>query len=66
MDTLDRDDVELTHLHFNDHTLEGLRHRKSPVMSVQHQPEASAGPHDARNLFGRFRRMIDENWQTQT
>ena len=59
MDTLDTDEVELTHLNLNDETLEGLRHRKLPVMSVQHHPEASAGPHDARNLFNRFREMID-------
>ena len=61
MKTLDTDDVELTHLNLNDRTLEGLRHRKLPVMSVQHHPEASAGPHDARNLFNRFRRMIDQS-----
>ncbi len=61
MDTLDRDEVELTHLNLNDETLEGLRHKQLPVMSVQHHPEASAGPHDARNLFNRFRTMIDEN-----
>ena len=63
MDTLDTDEIELTHLNLNDDTLEGLRHRELPVMSVQHHPEASAGPHDARNLFNRFRRMIDENRQ---
>jgi carbamoyl-phosphate synthase small subunit len=45
---------ELTHLHLNDGTCEGIRHVKSGAFSVQYHPEASAGPHDARYLFARF------------
>ncbi len=58
IDSLDQDEVELTHVNLNDMTLEGMRHRKLPVMSVQYHPEASAGPHDARHLFGRFMEMM--------
>ncbi|MFP4175733.1 MAG: glutamine-hydrolyzing carbamoyl-phosphate synthase small subunit [Planctomycetota bacterium] len=61
METLEDEAVELTHLNLNDDTLEGLRHRSIPAMAVQHHPEASAGPHDAKNLFNQFRTMIDEN-----
>lgn len=45
---------ELTHLHLNDGTCEGIRHTASGAFSVQYHPEASAGPHDARYLFQRF------------
>jgi carbamoyl-phosphate synthase small subunit len=49
-----RGKCELTHLHLNDETCEGIRHAESGAFSVQYHPEASAGPHDARYLFERF------------
>ena len=52
------DDVEPTHVNLNDHTLEGLRHRTKPIMSVQYHPEAAAGPNDGRYLFNRFFEMV--------
>ncbi|MDH5676464.1 MAG: glutamine-hydrolyzing carbamoyl-phosphate synthase small subunit [Myxococcales bacterium] len=45
---------EVTHVHLNDDTCEGIRHPESGAFSVQYHPEASAGPHDARYLFDRF------------
>jgi carbamoyl-phosphate synthase small subunit len=45
---------EVTHLHLNDGTCEGIRDLASGAFSVQYHPEASAGPHDARYLFKRF------------
>jgi carbamoyl-phosphate synthase small subunit len=58
MDSLDSAEVEITHVNLNDMTAAGLRHRTLPVASVQYHPEASAGPHDARYLFGRFKEMM--------
>jgi len=50
-------DLELTHLNLNDHTVEGMRHRKLPVFSVQYHPEAAPGPLDSAHLFQRFREL---------
>lgn len=46
--------VEVTHLHLNDHTIAGIQLKSKPVFSVQYHPEASAGPHDSRYLFDQF------------
>jgi len=59
LNTLDLNEVELTHINLNDQTSEGLRHRKFPVFSVQYHPEASAGPHDSRYLFDEFIRSME-------
>jgi len=52
------DDLEVTHVNLNDHTIEGMRHRTLPAFCVQYHPEASAGPHDSDYLFGQFRAML--------
>jgi len=59
-DSLDSSAVEITHINLNDHTVEGLRHRRWPLFSVQYHPEAASGPHDAEPLFQRFVEMIEE------
>ena len=53
-------EIEVTHRHLSDDTVEGLRHKTLPIFSLQHHPEASPGPHDARGAFGRFVRMLEE------
>ncbi len=46
--------VEITHINLNDKTVEGLEVKKLKVFSIQHHPEASAGPRDARYIFNHF------------
>jgi carbamoyl-phosphate synthase small subunit len=50
----------LTHINLNDRTVEGMRHDRLPVFSVQYHPEASPGPNDPSYLFDRFAKLMDE------
>jgi carbamoyl-phosphate synthase small subunit len=62
-DSINANEVELTHVDLNDQTLEGLRHKTLPLFSVQYHPEAAPGPHDSHYLFHDFRRMMEE-WKS--
>ena len=53
-ESLNDEEVRITHLNLNDQTVEGFEHRSLPVFSVQYHPEASPGPHDAYYLFQKF------------
>ena len=55
-DTL-RDGLEVSHLNLNDGTVEGLRHRELPILSIQYHSEASPGPRDNLYLFEQFLEM---------
>jgi carbamoyl-phosphate synthase small subunit len=50
----------LTHINLNDNTVEGMRHDRLPIFSVQYHPEASPGPNDPSYLFDRFVKLMDE------
>jgi carbamoyl-phosphate synthase small subunit len=59
-DSLNLNEVELTHIDLNDNTLEGLRHRNFPAFCVQYHPEAAPGPHDSHYLFDDFMKLMDD------
>ncbi len=57
-DSLNPDEVEVTHINLNDNSVEGMRHKKYQAFSVQYHPENAPGPHDAVYLFDRFIDML--------
>ncbi len=57
-DSLDPDEVEITHINLNDDSLEGMRHKRYKAFSVQYHPEHAPGPHDSLYLFNRFIEMM--------
>jgi carbamoyl-phosphate synthase small subunit len=59
-ESLNLNDVDITHINLNDNTCEGLAHRSIPAFSVQYHPEASPGPHDSYYLFKKFFQMMKE------
>ena len=54
-------DVEITHVHLNDHTVAGLKLKNKNCFSVQYHPEAGPGPNDATYLFDEFINILSKN-----
>jgi carbamoyl-phosphate synthase small subunit len=52
-------DVAVSHVSLNDGTVEGMRHRTMPVMSIQYHSEASPGPRDSEYIFDEFVALMD-------
>jgi len=50
--------LEVSHMNLNDDTVEGLRHRDLPIVSIQYHSEASPGPLDNMYLFERFLEIV--------
>lgn len=48
------DDAAIWFTNANDDSVEGLRHLRLPIMSVQFHPEAAPGPHDGSWIFDAF------------
>jgi carbamoyl-phosphate synthase small subunit len=53
-----QDGMEVAHLNLNDGTVEGLRHRELPIISIQYHPEASPGPTDSSYFFAEFVKLM--------
>jgi carbamoyl-phosphate synthase small subunit len=50
--------LEVTHLHLNDGTVEGMRGRDLAVLTIQYHAEASPGPRDNTYIFEEFLKMV--------
>jgi carbamoyl-phosphate synthase small subunit len=50
--------LDVSAINLNDGTVEGLRHRDLPILSIQYHSEASPGPWDNMYLFERFVKMV--------
>lgn len=57
--SIQKDQLRITHLEINDQTVEGIRHRHFPAFSVQFHPDATPGPHDGVHLFDDFMELMD-------
>ena len=64
-ESLDPDEVEVSHISLNDGSLEGLRMKSKPVYCIQFHPEAAPGPHDAHEIFGPFFEMLNVRKSSQ-
>ena len=53
--------VFVSHISMNDETVEGIRHKSLPAMSIQYHSEASPGPIDNEYIFDQFIEMVEEN-----
>jgi carbamoyl-phosphate synthase small subunit len=58
--------AHVTHVSLNDGTVEGIAIPEKRAFSVQYHPESSPGPHDARYLFERFVRLMEDAKATGT
>mgnify|MGYP001032224923 FL=1 len=51
-------ELEISHVHLNDHTVAGIAMKNKKCFSVQYHPEASPGPHDSSYLFDQFIELL--------
>jgi carbamoyl-phosphate synthase small subunit len=58
-DSIDQTMLAVTHVALNDGSVDGIKHRQYPSFSVQFNPDAAPGPHDATHLFDQFMELID-------
>lgn len=56
--TVNESIAEISHINKNDNTVEGLRFKNAPVISVQFSPEGSPGPRETKYIFDDFILML--------
>lgn len=49
---------EVNFRHLNDHSVQGITHKKDPFFAVQFHPEATPGPMDTQWLFQQFTTLV--------
>jgi carbamoyl-phosphate synthase small subunit len=52
--------LEVSQINLNDNTVEGLRHRDLPLLTIQYHSEASPGPRDNEYIFDEFLDIVRE------
>lgn len=57
-DSLKGTDLRVSFINANDKTVEGIKHKSSPIFAVQWHPEASPGPYDTQFLSEDFLKML--------
>ena len=53
-DSVNNTNWYVSHINVNDKSVEGLKHKSLPLMTVQFHPEAHPGPIDTHHLFVDF------------
>jgi len=53
------DIADVTHTNLFDNTIEGLEYKAGNIISVQHHPEASPGPHESAYIFKEFSKRVE-------
>ena len=53
--------LQITKRSLFDQTIQEIWHRKHPAFAFQGHPEAGPGPHDLKELFAEFKRMMEKN-----
>lgn len=56
-----KDFAKVSHINWNDRTVEGLAYLDGLTFSVQFHPEARPGPKDTAYLFDHFRELMEKN-----
>jgi len=52
---------QVSHIHLNDGSIEGLSYPGKPVISVQYHPEGAPGPQDSEYLFDDYLQLVTEH-----
>ena len=50
--------AHITHRNLFGDNVEGVRYKDYPIISVQHHPESSSGPHESKYIFAEFAKLM--------